>query len=56
VVAVAVGKLAANVQGLAFGGGIINVAPGPLPIYKLMLNYDSYFEFDSTAGLNVDLW
>ena len=30
---VSVASIAHNVQGLAFGGGIINVPPGPLPIY-----------------------
>ena len=34
-------SLATNVQGLAFGGEIINVPPGPVPIYLLMLNYFS---------------
>jgi hypothetical protein len=34
-------KIAYNVQGLAFGGEIINVPPEPLPIYLLMLNYVS---------------
>jgi hypothetical protein len=38
---VMIALIAANVRGLAFGGVIINVQPGPLPIYLLMLNYDS---------------
>jgi hypothetical protein len=47
--------VACNVQGLAFGGEIIYVPPGPLPRSYFMLNYNSLIEFFSTAGTNVDL-